>query len=227
MNRRERRAAAAQGKTEKLDRAVAIHEAGHAVARVLVAPAFGMPEEQMIAYIDVSMADKLEDSVFDKTMKLISQATTYGPTLSAELQAVFDRMVEGMKQSSFTKKHIVEALALARADGIDVDSWLRARMLITTLASAAEAKHTARPVIEVWNSHASEGDRKGAVEDGVYAGATNNVIAAFIDEALHQSAALVEQENVWRAILALADALPDHGRVLGRRAVWTIKRGLT
>jgi hypothetical protein len=226
MNRHQRRSAKAQGNARNLDRTIAIHEAGHAVARVLVAEDFGLPAEKMISYIDVGTAENLGDSFFDKSVTLISQATTYGPTLSTELQAVFDRTVEGLEQSSLTKRHIVEALALARTEGLDVDRWLRARMLISTLASVAEAKHTERSVDEVWNSRESEGDLKGAVEDGVYAGLPTEQISGYVGEALDRSEILIERANVQRAINSLADALPDRGRLIGRRAVFIIKRGL-
>jgi hypothetical protein len=125
-----------------------------------------------------------------------------------------------------TKQHIVDAIRLAKDDGLDVAPWLRARMLISTLASAAEAKHTGRQIDDVWNSPESEGDLKGAVEDGVYAGLPPDQIAVLIGEALDQSQALLKQTNVQRAIQALAEALPASGRLKGARAVSIIIRAL-
>jgi hypothetical protein len=204
MNRHQRRAAKAQGNGKKLDPIIAIHEAGHAVARVLGAADFGLPAEKMISHIDVGTAESLGKSYFDKSVTLTSQAITYGPTLSAELQAVFNRTTQGIDPSKLTKQHIVEALKLAKEEGADVERWLRARMLISTLASAAEANHTGRQAAEVWNSPESEGDLKGAVEDGIYAGLPTDQIAAFIGEALDQSEILIQQANVQRAVHALA-----------------------
>jgi hypothetical protein len=60
---------------------------------------------------------------------------TFGPTLSTELQAEFDASVAGAPRNTLTKKHIVEAIA--RAPRENVERWLRARMLISVLASAA------------------------------------------------------------------------------------------
>jgi hypothetical protein len=156
----------------------------------------------------------------------VTQATTYGPTLSVELQSVFDHTVRDLGTTTFTKKHIVDAIALAKADGIDVLGWLRARMLISTLASSAEAKHTGRSIEEVWNSLESEDDMRVAVESGVYAGVPAEQIGSFIEEALERSEAIIQQANVQRAIHALADALPDQGRLAGRRAVFVINRAL-
>jgi hypothetical protein len=227
MNRHQRRVAKSQDIGKKLDPVIAIHEAGHAVARVLVAEDFGLPTEKMISHIDVGSRENLGESHFDKSVTLISQAVTHGPTLSAELQAVFNRTTQGVDPSKLTKQHIVDALKVAKDEGIDVAPWLRARMLISTLASVAEAKHTGRQIADVWNSLESEGDLKGAVEDGVYAGLPTDQIAVFIGEALDQSEALLKQTNVQRAIQALAEALPVSGRLKGQRAVFIINRALT
>jgi hypothetical protein len=226
MNRQQRRVAKAQGRTAKLDRVIAIHEAGHAVAFVLVAEDFGRPPEKMISHIDVGTAENLGGSHFDKSVTLISQAVTYGPTLSVELQAVFDRMVEGVDQSKLTKQHIVDSLQLAKNEGIDVTRWIRARMLIATLASVAEANHIGRPVDDVWNSAESEGDLKRAVEYGIYAGLPTAQIGDYIGEGLDRSVALIDQVSVRRAINALAEALPNSGRMSGHRAVFIIKQAL-
>jgi hypothetical protein len=83
MNRHQRRANKTKGIDKKLDPVIAIHEAGHAVARVLSAEDFGLPAEKMISRIDVGTAENLGKSYFDKSATLISQAITYGPTLSA------------------------------------------------------------------------------------------------------------------------------------------------
>ncbi len=226
MNRHQRRVAKAQGNSQKLDPVIAIHEAGHAVARVLGAADFGLPAEKMISHIDVGTAENLGQSFFDKSVTLKSQAVTYGPTLSAELQAVFNRATLGVDPGKLTKQHIVDAIELAKNEGLDVAPWLRARMLISTLASAAEAQHTGRQIADVWNSPESEGDLKGAVEDGIYAGLPTDQIAVLIGESLDRSEALLKQTNVQRAIHALADALPVSGRLKGQRAVFIINRAL-
>jgi hypothetical protein len=226
MNRQQRRAAKAQGISKKLDPVVAIHEAGHAVARVLSAADFGRTAEQIVSHIDVATGKSLGESFFDKSVTLKSQAVTYGPTLSSELQAVFDRTTQGVDPNKLTKQHIVDAIKIAKNEGVGLTRWLRARMLISTLASAAEAKHTGRQIADVWNSPESEGDLKGAVEDGIYADLPTDQIATYIGEALDRSDSLVRQANIQRAIHALAEALPASGRLKGQRAVSLISRAL-
>ena len=54
MNRHQRRAAKASGNASTIDPVVAIHEAGHAVARILTAPDLGFSPECAITYIGSS-----------------------------------------------------------------------------------------------------------------------------------------------------------------------------
>jgi hypothetical protein len=226
MNRHQRRAAKAQSIGKQLDPVIAIHEAGHAVARVLSAEDFGRPAEKMISYIEVGTGQNMGVSLFDKSVTFRCQAVIYGPTLSAELQAVYERTAAGIDPSKLTQQHIIDAVKLAKDEGIDVTRWVRARMLITTLGPVAEAQYTGRQVAGVWNSLECENDQKGAVEDGIWAGLTAAQIRAYIDEALAQSEVLMRQENVQRAVHALADALPVSGRLKGQRAVLIITRAL-
>ena len=53
----------------------------------------------------------------------------------------FERTAAGVDPSKLTQQHIRDAVKLAKDEGVDVTRWLRARMLITTLASVAEARH--------------------------------------------------------------------------------------
>ena len=82
-----------------------------------------------------------------------------------------------------------------------------------TLASGAEALHTGRSIHEVWTSSESEGDQRDAFQDGYRAGLTDGQIEHFVCEALERSEELIRQETVQRAIKALADAIPDRGRM--------------
>jgi len=99
-------------------------------------------------------------------------------------------------------------------------------MLISTLASASGANHAGRQAADVWNSPETEGDLKGAVEDGLYAGLPTEQIATLIGEALDQSEILMKQPNIQRAVLAVAKAIPVSGRLKGQRAVFIINRAL-
>jgi hypothetical protein len=56
---------------------------------------------------------------------------------------------------------------------------------------------------------------RDAVQDGYRAGLDGDQIDHFVREALERSEELIRQETVQRAIEALADAIPDRGRMPG------------
>ena len=201
MNRHQRRATKAQKPAAKLERVVVIHEAGHAVARVLVAEEFWASQRQNDQLHRSWEAAKSGHELFlsINLVVLTSQAVTFGPMLSSDLQAVFSRSVAGVPKHNLTKQHVREAISQARHDGIDVNRWLRARMLISVLASAAEAKFTSRTLQDVWNSYEAEADLKEAVADGLCGGLEPEEIEVFIDEALKRAEILVEEERIQRA----------------------------
>jgi hypothetical protein len=226
MNRHERRAAKALSKTAKLDLVVAVHEAGHAVARVLTAPNLGLPLEKAISYIEVGARKPMSEST-DGKMGLVSQAITFGPMLSTDIHAAFARIVANVPKDQVYRQHITDAITLARSEGADIETWLRARMLIAVFASAAEAKHTNRQLRDVWNSYEAENDVRQSVSDGLHAGLTTSEIEVFIEEALDHSAALIKQPHIQSAIYALADALPGNGTMPGKQAVQIITQALS
>jgi uncharacterized protein (UPF0335 family) len=226
MNRSQRRAAKAKEKVVKLDRVVAVHEAGHAVARFLVADDFGRPPEEMIGYIEVGLRHPVGGRLFNKSVTMVAQATTFGATFSAELQSVIARTAAVTDRKTITNDEIRDAFTVARSEGIDVDRWLKARMLIMTLASGAEAMHTGRSIHEVWTSPESESDQRDAFQDGYRAGLADGQIEHFVCEALERSEELIRQETVQRAIKALADAIPDRGRMTGCQAAFIVNQVL-
>ena len=217
MNRHERRAAKAQAKSAKLDRVVAVHEAGHAVGRIISASDMGLEPTDAIAYIDIA-PDTDPMTSFDKAVKLESQATTFGPMISREIQAVWDRRHAEIPKAQWNLRAMPEVIKQAKDEGADIDKWLRAKMLMTVFGSMAEAKLTGKQFREVWDSYECEQDVKDAVRDGIMAGLETPEISAAIDAATVTALELIEQPNVWKAILALADRLPSHGRMLGTQA---------
>lgn len=222
MNRRERRATGAHKKTAKLDPIIAIHEAGHAIARILAADQLGLPPAEVISYIEVGSGKITGNSAVDPNVIFKVQATVYGPMFSNELMALFRKMVAGGQPGN----DISALLKAARAEGAGVDGWLRGRMLWTVFGSAAEAMYTGKPISEVWNSPESEGDFQAAVEDGIRAGLSTEQIRQFIAEAIARAEDYLTQPNVRRAVYALADALPPVGRMSGKKAYKIIKTAL-
>lgn len=226
MNRNQRRAAKAKQRAIKLDRLTAVHEAGHAVARFLVADDFGRPLEEMIHYIEVGLGHAVGDSLFNKSVTLVAQGTTFGATFSVELDSVIAHTPAASDRKVITNEEIRDAFTVARSEGIDVDRWLKARLLIMTLASVAEAMYSGRSIDEVWNSPESESDMRDAFRDGYRAGLADGQIDHLVREALERSEELIRQETVQRAIEAVADAIPDRGRMPGCQVVFIINQVL-
>jgi hypothetical protein len=87
MNRLDRRAAQARarhpGKNDT-SRIVAVHEAGHAVAKVLAAGELGYGINEAIGNIDIGTDESWGQST-DGRMITRSQAVTYGPTFSRDI----------------------------------------------------------------------------------------------------------------------------------------------
>ena len=226
MNRHRRRAAKSLSRKVKLDRVVAVHEAGHAVARVLTADDLGLSSETAISCIEVGTGNPMGESI-DSKMQLFSEAVTFGPMLSTDNNDAFKHITAGVPQDQISRQHIAEAVRLARSEGADIDKWLRAKLLIAVFASAAEAKHTQKSIRDVWTGYASEDDVRGAFNDGFLAGlSTSEKIEVFVEDAISRATVLIEQPHIQSAIYALADALPNSGKFPGKRAGQIIAKAL-
>jgi hypothetical protein len=225
MNRHERRAAKALSRTVEIDRVVAVHEAGHAVARVLTASDLGLSSEEAISHIELGIGNSMGKSK-DGKMQLMSEAVTFGPRLSKDIAAAFKRIAAGVPPDQIDRQHITDAVSLARSEGADIEKWLRAKMLIAVFGSAAEAKYTDKTIEDVWTSYAAEADRRDAFSEGVLAGLSTSDIEVLIEDAIRRAKVLIEHPQIQSAIHALADGLPNSGKLPGKRAVHIIAQVL-
>jgi hypothetical protein len=226
MNRHERRAAKAKSKSVKIDRVVAIHESGHAVARYLTAGDLGFTPDEAISYIDVAPYTPQGTSI-EGTRCFLSQATTFGPIMSKELQDVATR--EFAKRSSGSNlgmQDVAEALAKARAEGADVPGWLRARLLINVFGAAAEARYSDKTFEDVFESYENEGDVRDTVQHCGMAGVTGEAMHLAIHNAKTRAMSLIEQPQVWSAVTTLADKLPSTGRLDGKKVAAIISAAM-
>ena len=208
--------------SKQLDPVIAVHEAGHAVARYLTAEDFGIDVKAAITHIEIAGGTHLGASA-DGEMQFISQATTYGPQLTRELQEVFHRETVNVPREALIERHVVDAIKVAQTEGADVEKWLRGRMLIAVFASVAEAKYTGRPVDVVLHSYESEDDLRSAIKEGLWAGLDIDAIQIRLDEAVATAMSLIQRKDIQRAIKSLADALPARGRMSGTKAVRIIR----
>ena len=228
MNRRERRAAKVTARSENIDRVIAVHEAGHAVARFLTAGDLGFSADDAISYIEIAPDSAVTKSI-DKRMYFRMQATTFGPMLSREIQEAFKE--ECTRLGGLSGRAAFEALSgiitMARSAGIDVNKWLRAKSLISVFGAAAEARYISKSFEDVWNSYECENDRRDAVQDCMIGGTTEvDDIDTVIKEAEAAAENLIKRPEVWRAIVALADSLPAVGKFQGKKAAAIIKSAM-
>jgi hypothetical protein len=227
MNRHERQKLKKDKSTKMIDRVVAIHEAGHAVARYITAQDLGCTTDKSISYIDLAPYVPAGGSI-DGTRKFFTQATTYGPMLSEELQQTVKRELANIPSGGVaTLQDVAEAIAKARSEGADVSKWLRSKLLITVFGSAAEAMFSGKTPDETWNSYENECDCKDAVRECFLAGITESgEIEGLVEEAKTRAIHLIANAQVSHAVRSLADKLPATGRFDGKKAAAIIRAAM-
>jgi hypothetical protein len=227
MNRHDRRAAQAKARRPAkngISKIVAVHEAGHAVAKVLAAGELGYSINEAVKYIDMGTGESLHQSV-DGKMMLRSQAVTFGPIFSRDINAASQQFREaclseykttgaGPEEHLFRRK-VVE---LGRAAGADIGKWFRARVFDAVSGSIAEAIVSNRSFHDVWNGYEAESDGRGVLQDAAAADLAAKEVVATMKRMAVVSAYLMDKPDVWAAVLALANKLSAVGRMDGTTA---------
>ncbi len=204
-----------------------VHEAGHAVGRFLVAARLGFDPNDAISHIDVyGTSVPVGRKSFDGTAELRCQATTFGPMFSRALdELIRTKLDDGSAPRDVPLTDVARILADARAAGLDVDEWFRAKALSHVLGPMAEAKLLGKPFEAVWNEYGSEDDMVALAKEGTLAGLTAEQIETAEKEIIDVAALEIARPEVWRAILTLADSLQP-GRTSGRKVAAIIARAL-
>ncbi len=211
----------------QLDPVIAIHEAGHAIARFLtVGDLGGYSEDAAIAYIEVHSdpAQAQSRDSFDKKATLHSQAITYGPRFPKQ---VSDAVLRLNSATDVTLDELTAIFAKARDDGVHIDKWLRAKLFEIVSGPMAEAIFSQQNFWKIWDSYEAEEDLRAAVENCLLAGIDSDEIQPWIDEAAKRSLETFQRPEVWRATRALANSLPVNGRLDGKLAVGIIRGAMT
>jgi hypothetical protein len=213
--------------TTSLDRstAVAVHEAGHAVGRYLTATELGYSLGDAISYIDVyTTVQQQVGTSRDGQAALLAQAATYGPRFSKPLQEFIRNELQQVHETStaseITLSHgeLQRLITKARAAGIDVDGWLRAKAISNLLGPMAEAKFLGRSSDQMLYDFAAQTDIEDTASEARLAGLSPQQIAAKFKEAMRAAEQALSKHEVWGAILALANQL-NSGRMNGSVAV--------
>ena len=242
MNRQQRRAARAKSKTVAVDPVVAIHEAGHAVARYLTAEMMGLSKEESVSSIDVHVAREMpKGKSVDGKMVTSVQATTFGPMFSKEIDAVRLAMGTAKGWSDLPAKELAaklnslenmrELIETARDQGCDVGQWLRARAIIMVAGAAAESLYREVPWHEVWDGYEAEGDKRDLIGDLMSSGLADDELAnAEYAEADAAYAWLrdriINTPGVLDALNALASRINKPGTIPGNTVIEIIHRAI-
>jgi hypothetical protein len=229
MNRRERRRGS-KIKALSVDQVVAVHEAGHAVAKYVAAVDMGLSHDDCIAYIDLGHGSA--ELSHDKTMILTTQGTVYGPVFSAEIDVVFHREHPEIRRDRWhgeiAHDEIVRLVAMAATEGANIEKWLNCRALDAVLGPMAEAAATGKAFTDVWTSYECENDVAHLVTDCERARLdTEQQKVAVLYGAIERGRQLIyERPEIWTAINALAKELlaMGVGRMEGKRAAAIIGR---
>lgn len=233
MKKYQRRAAKAlaKGTRGKPDRIVAVHEAGHAVAKVLSAGemGYGYDLENAIKSIKIEPGDSRPSA--DGKMLMRTQGTTFGPMFSREIdEAAVDfkkrYLAEERVLNTFDERKFLSGVVDAgRLAGADLDRWFRARVFDAVSGPIAEAIVSNELFDKVWNGYEAEGDAFSVSRDAVLCGMSSAQAGAVIEEAAALSALLMNEPQVWNAVIAVSAKKPI-GTLKGTRAVRIITSAL-
>jgi hypothetical protein len=196
-----------------------IHEAGHAVGRILVSPADGWRAEEAVTKIEIHRAPPFVGMSIKGQAALWAQASTWGPMFSRPMQEILcARFPKG------TTAEIAEVAVVAdemRAVGIDVNRWCLDRSAHLIMGPAAEARYLKKPL----DLHDSESDLRDVINCNLMAGIKAGALTAAFRRAHARAEALLDEPGAWPAVLALAESLKG-GTMSGKQAADIIVRAL-
>jgi len=216
MNRKARRAEKAKARKALPSKdipIVAIHEAGHAVAKVVTIGELGyglgeaiedieiMSEQSGVTHGHMFSRDIEEGSHGFKRTYLSGRGAPCGPDVSALLAQVVQH---------------------GRAAGANIDRWFCARTFDAVSGPMAEAIYCNWSFRDVWESDHAMGDRSSVASDALLAEIPAERIFEVIDRMAALSAHIMQKPSVWTAVLTLAKALPAVGRMPGSHAITCI-----
>jgi hypothetical protein len=192
-NRHQRRALAKASRAKLvIPRVTKIHEAGHALGRLLVVRELGHEIERAIHSI-----------VFEADL-----ATTYGPALTREME-------EQMKESDEFRLEQIGRVC----DGLDLKHWARIKLFEGAMGPASEARFSGVPLdFDLLSGPHCGDDFKDMVRHTKAAGL--GVATDLMNTACILANSVIHNAGYWAAIERLANVLPDRGGSFdGKKAI--------
>jgi hypothetical protein len=190
---------------------VAIHEAGHAVARVLSIGRAGITAENAIRWIDMTQGSP-HCSVFSLPLGIP------GVKEAGERAGIKEGGPEPTSKQWLT--------VLFPAMGIDPLEWARVQLFELAAGAAAQARFSGLPFAMVWYSNGCSDDRQSVWKSCQTIGLNEQEAVQLFKERSEDANVAMARPNVWRAVLTLAEQLPSTGRMPGSSAVAVVQRAL-
>jgi len=232
MNRHARRvskATARHARKSSDHEIVVIHEAGHAVAKALAISELGYGLNEAISHIKIG-AERIGRVSAGSNVILVSQGVTFGPAFSQDISASATGFKTAFLAARAKNTDVLRGadaaelrvgiLQAAKMAGADISRWFGARTFNAVAGAVAEAIFSKREVIEIfWNDYAALSDRESIAVDATSAGIPPNEAIFVIKRMTVLAAYVMQNPIVWAAVLALAKALPEAGRMDGSEAI--------
>lgn len=188
---------------------IAVHESGHAVARVLSIGRIGITNENAIRWIEMDQGTP-HCSVFELPLGMPG------------LKEFGER--EGIREGIWPS--VEEWRKLFSFMGIDPLEWASVRLFEITAGAAAQAKFTGVSFDLVWYDGGCSDDRQQVRETCQRIGLNEPEAKELFGERSKEACAAMENADVWQAVQTLAERLPATGRMPGDIVVSTVQNAL-
>lgn len=190
-------------------RDIAVHESGHAVARVLSIGRIAITSENAIRWIEMDHGTP-HCSVFELPLSMPG------------LKEFGER--EGIREGRWPT--VEQWRKLFSFMGIDPLEWASVRLFEIAAGAAAQAKFTGAPFDLVWYSAGCSDDRQKVAETCQRIGLNEpEAIGLFVQRSKEARIAM-DKTDVWRAVLTLAKRLPTTGQMPGNTVVSIVQNAL-
>jgi hypothetical protein len=201
---------------------VAVHEAGHAVARFAAAGELGIEPDEAIDCIEVGV-DPHPHETLDGKATVSSSAITFGPKYSGPMTNYLKDNPVQQGPDPLDGAILRAEVMACKAGGIDVAKWASVKAFICMAGPVAEAKFSGKTLDEILKSYECEGDLRAAIRDGELAGLTRSEACEMTDRGCDRAVEFFDDSKAWCAVLTLADRFPRVGRMQGKRCAAIIR----
>ena len=190
---------------------VAVHESGHAVARVLSIGRVGITRENAIRFIEIN-AGNPHCSMFELPLHM--------PGLKEFGES------EGIREGDNWTVEQWRKPCLKTFMGIDQKEWRACGFLRICCRSAAQAKFTGASFGLVWHDYGCSDDRRNVIETFQRIGSNGFEAQRLFAERAEAACTAMDKPDVWRAVLTLAEQLPATGRMPGDTVISIVQNAL-